>query len=128
MALKQLGQIDDASREAARAGCQWLLDLQNRDGGIPTFCRGWTNLPFDRSSPDLTAHTIRAWLAWREELPELANRLDAALHAAARFLAQSEGVGLVAGRPCGLATNMHQEINWTYGTAKVLLALNEPAQ
>ena len=87
LALKQLGQIDDASREAARAGCQWLLDLQNRDGGIPTFCRGWTNLPFDRSSPDLTAHTIRAWLAWREELPELANRLDTALHAAARFLA-----------------------------------------
>ena len=39
-------------------------------------------------APDLTAHTIRAWLAWREELPELANRLDAALHAAARFLAE----------------------------------------
>ena len=129
LALKQLGQIDDASREAARAGCQWLLDLQNRDGGIPTFCRGWTNLPFDRSSPDLTAHTIRAWLAWREELPELANRLDAALHAAARFLAQSEGAGLDGWAPLWFG-NQHapEEINWTYGTAKVLLALNEPAQ
>jgi len=129
LALKQLGPIDDATRAAARAGCQWLLDLQNRDGGIPTFCRGWTNLPFDRSSPDLTAHTIRAWLAWREELPELAYRIDAALHAAARFLAQSEGAGLDGWAPLWFG-NQHapEEVNWTYGTAKVLLALNEPAQ
>ncbi|MEZ6048428.1 MAG: hypothetical protein R3C11_23220 [Planctomycetaceae bacterium] len=38
----------------------WLLDLQNRDGGWPTFCRGWGALPFDRSAPDLTAHALRA--------------------------------------------------------------------
>ena len=41
------------------AAC-WLKSLQNRDGGTPTFCRGWGALPFDRSSPDLTAHVIRA--------------------------------------------------------------------
>jgi hypothetical protein len=39
---------------------RWLLDLQNGDGGIPTFCRGWGALPFDRSAPDLTAHALRA--------------------------------------------------------------------
>ena len=129
LALKQLGDIDDTTRDAARAGCVWLLDLQNRDGGIPTFCRGWTNLPFDRSSPDLTAHTLRAWLAWRDELPELADRIDAAIHAAARFLAQSEGAGLDGWAPLWFG-NQHEphEINWTYGTAKVLLALNEPEQ
>jgi squalene-hopene/tetraprenyl-beta-curcumene cyclase len=38
----------------------WLLGLQNRDGGWPTFCRGWGALPFDRSGTDLTAHNIRA--------------------------------------------------------------------
>ncbi len=38
----------------------WLMSLQNRDGGWPTFCRGWGTLPFDRSSPDITAHAIRA--------------------------------------------------------------------
>src|SRR5213075_1225977 len=41
------------------SGVHWLLGLQNRDGGFPTFCRGWGNLPFDRSGPDLTAHALR---------------------------------------------------------------------
>jgi len=41
-------------------GVDWLLGLQNSDGGWPTFCRGWGKLPFDRSSPDLTAHALRA--------------------------------------------------------------------
>ncbi|MEP2307351.1 prenyltransferase/squalene oxidase repeat-containing protein, partial [Rhodopirellula bahusiensis] len=46
--------------QACDRGVDWLLDLQNRDGGWPTFCRGWGKLPFDRSSNDLTAHTLRA--------------------------------------------------------------------
>ena len=59
---------------------RWLLDLQNRDGGMPTFCRGWTGLPFDRSGPELTAHAVRAWCAWRPHLPApAAPRVDAAL-------------------------------------------------
>jgi squalene-hopene/tetraprenyl-beta-curcumene cyclase len=129
LALKTLGDISDATREAARLGCTWLLNLQNRDGGIPTFCSGWTNLPFDRSSPDLTAHTMRAWLAWRDDLPELQPRIDSAFARAARFLAQSEGAGLDGWAPLWFG-NQHapDEINWTYGTAKVLLALNEPEQ
>src|SRR5262249_55404741 len=45
-------------------GLPWLLSLQNRDGGWPTFCRGWGNLPFDRSGADLTAHAIRALRYW----------------------------------------------------------------
>ena len=45
---------------AAAAGVRWLLDLQNADGGWPTFCRGWGALPFDRSAADLTAHALRA--------------------------------------------------------------------
>ena len=51
---------------AATSGIQWLLGLQNRDGGWPTFCRGWGKLPFDRSGTDLTAHAIRALLAWSD--------------------------------------------------------------
>ncbi len=46
-----------ARRPPASVGCS---ALQNRDGGIPTFCRGWGALPFDRSAPDLTAHALRA--------------------------------------------------------------------
>src|ERR1700753_2027547 len=37
-----------------------MRGLQNSDGGLPTFCRGWGVLPFDRSGSDLTAHAIRA--------------------------------------------------------------------
>ena len=129
IALRNLGDVTDATREAARQGCTWLLDLQNRDGGIPTFCRGWTNLPFDRSSPDLTAHTLRAWLMWRDELPELQPRIDDALQRAARFLAQNEGTDMDGWAPLWFGSqHAPDEINWTYGTAKVLLALNEPTQ
>ncbi len=45
---------------AVQHGVRWLLSLQNRDGGWPTFCKGWGKLPFDRSSPDITAHVLRA--------------------------------------------------------------------
>ncbi len=45
-------------------GVKWLLNLQNRDGGFPTFCRGWGTLPFDRSSADITAHCLRAIAEW----------------------------------------------------------------
>ena len=129
LALKTLGNITDTTREAARHACIWLLNLQNRDGGIPTFCRGWSNLPFDRSSPDLTAHTIRAWIAWYDEFPKLQKRLDNGLFQAARFLAQSEGVGMDGWGPLWFGNQYSpNEINWTYGTAKVLLALNDPKQ
>jgi len=70
LALKLLGADDPDVKAAAAAGVRWLLDLQNSDGGIPTFCRGWGKLPFDRSCPDLTAHAIRAWSAWKSDLVE----------------------------------------------------------
>ncbi|MCX5682839.1 MAG: squalene--hopene cyclase, partial [Planctomycetota bacterium] len=94
LALRQLASAEPAPsdlaarcREAAAHGAAWLLDLQNRDGGIPTFCRGWGALPFDRSSPDLTAHAIRAWLAWLDDLaPPLRLRVEAAIARAADYL------------------------------------------
>jgi squalene-hopene/tetraprenyl-beta-curcumene cyclase len=51
-------------------GIEWLLRLRNVDGGMPTFCRGWGLLPFDRSSPDISAHAIRALRLWQEALPD----------------------------------------------------------
>ncbi|MCY4073923.1 MAG: hypothetical protein OXH04_00675, partial [Acidobacteria bacterium] len=87
LALHVLGADDAEHREAACAGIGWLLDLQNADGGIPTFCRGWGALPFDRSSPDLTAHTLRAWTAWRAALPaSLRVRTERATRRAVGFL------------------------------------------
>ena len=56
---------------SAAAGLQWILSLQNRDGGWPTFCRGWGKLPFDRSGTDLSAHVLRAIRAWWNDLERL---------------------------------------------------------
>ena len=67
LALKNLGNVDARVRDAAAAGLKWLAGLQNRDGGMPTFCKGWGKLPFDKSSTDLTAHALRAGSAWRME-------------------------------------------------------------
>ena len=127
LALKILA--DEASSaacsEAAERGIVWLLDLQNRDGGIPTFCRGWGALPFDRSSPDLTAHTLRAWDAWEDEMPvSIQKRVAIARSRALNYLrreqrADGSWVPLWFG-------NQHlkrDEENPTYGTAKVLMAL-----
>jgi squalene-hopene/tetraprenyl-beta-curcumene cyclase len=129
LALKVLlsGSSDEESRSAAQAGVVWLLDLQNRDGGIPTFCRGWGALPFDRSSPDLTAHTLRAWRAWRQEMPAaIQSRIDRGTeHGIAFLLREQRGDG--SWRPLWFG-NQHRrddEDNPTYGTAKVLLALGE---
>ncbi|MBN2291235.1 MAG: squalene--hopene cyclase [Pirellulales bacterium] len=55
-------------QESAIAGLKWLLKVQNRDGGWPTFCRGWGKLPFDRSASDLTAHALRALHTWQRVL------------------------------------------------------------
>lgn len=126
LALHRLGAIGDRTQRAAEMGIRWLLDLQNSDGGIPTFCRGWTNLPFDRSSPDLTAHTLRAWLAWRNRMPgEVTTRVDSAIEDALTYLqsTQRESGSWI---PLWFG-NQHanDDENPTYGTAKVLIALND---
>jgi squalene-hopene/tetraprenyl-beta-curcumene cyclase len=124
LALKFLGSLDAGTGAAARAGALWLVNLQNRDGGIPTFCRGWGALPFDRSAPDLTAHALRAWMAWHGEFEAAAqSRIERAMDRATQFLADSQQadgswVPLWFG-------NQHapNEENPTYGTARVLAAL-----
>lgn len=60
-ALLAIAAADDPqATESWRRGLLWLMNLQNDDGGWPTFCRGWGKLPFDRSGADLTAHAVRA--------------------------------------------------------------------
>lgn len=124
LALRQLGACDEALRQAGANGIRWLLDLQNRDGGVPTFCRGWGLMPFDRSSPDLTAHALRAFAGWRDLLPaHLGRRAAAASRRAVRFLGDHQR-GDGAWSPLWFG-NQHAPDgeNLTYGTAQVLLGL-----
>ena len=126
LALLHLGVVDPTTRQAGQLGVRWLLDLQNRDGGIPTFCRGWGALPFDRSSPDLTAHTLRAWTAWLPQLDApLKKRTLRGVARGIQFLANHQ-------RPDGSWLplwfgNEHapDDENPLYGTAKVVIALRE---
>ena len=56
--------------DEVRGGVEWLMSLQNNDGGMPTFCKGWGKLPFDRSSADISAHALLAMELWMTTLPE----------------------------------------------------------
>jgi squalene-hopene/tetraprenyl-beta-curcumene cyclase len=128
LALKHLetgSEPAEATRTAAAAGTGWLLDLQNRDGGIPTFCRGWGTLPFDRSAPELTAHALRAWHTWDPFLPAAQReRIRTARRRALEFLRRSQ-------RPDGSWVPLWfgnelapGEENPVFGTSLVLLARN----
>ncbi|MGL4943468.1 MAG: prenyltransferase/squalene oxidase repeat-containing protein [Thermoguttaceae bacterium] len=122
----EVAQID----AAAENGLRWLFRLQNRDGGIPTFCRGWGRLAFDRSSVDLTAHALRAYVAWcstdidhdasiRATLTKLYRH---ARRAIAFLLSSQQDDGSFIPLWFG---NEHRrrEDNPYYGTAKVLVGL-----
>jgi squalene-hopene/tetraprenyl-beta-curcumene cyclase len=125
VALHLLGDRDGRSRQAASAGARWLLGLQNRDGGIPTFCRGWGALPFDRSTPEITAHALRAWAAWyRAFEPSLQRSVRRAAGRAVRYLEDVQRrdgswVPLWFGHEAA-----PDEENPVYGTARVVSGLS----
>jgi squalene-hopene/tetraprenyl-beta-curcumene cyclase len=108
---------------AVLAGSNWLYSLQNRDGGWPTFCRGWGHLPFDRSGCDLTAHVLRASACGITASPLFG--LTDSLSRGIAYLAREQ-------RPDGSWLplwfgNQHapDDINPVYGTARVLAAYRD---
>ncbi len=118
LALKALGEPDGDWR---KLGTDWLLGLQNRDGGMPTFCRGWGALPFDRSGTDLTAHTMRALYPWRD----LDRRIEPMVDKGMAYLqkqqrADGSWLPLWFGHQ-----DDPEETNPVLGTARVLAALRD---
>lgn len=108
--------------QAMVAGLEWLLRLQNRDGGWPTFCRGWGKLPFDRSGTDLTAHAIRALLTWMWQEP---HPVPTAIRRGFQYLERNQHPD-GSWSPLWFGNQDHpEEDNPIYGTAKVLLAYRD---
>jgi squalene-hopene/tetraprenyl-beta-curcumene cyclase len=130
LALHQLEPVGTSAaqaeqvRRSAQSGIQWLLDLQNRDGGIPTFCKGWGKLPFDRSCPDLTAHMIRAFWVWREEVDSgLWRKMKRSMVRGLRYLEREQRAdGSWLPLWFGSQSDAAHE-NPVYGTVRVLEAL-----
>ncbi len=129
LALRHLAPADPRVCEAVARGAAWLLGLQNRDGGIPTFCRGWGKLPFDRSAADLTAHAVAAWAAWLDDLPpDLRPRAQAAITRALAYLERTQAPdGTWAPLWFG-CQDAPDEGNPTYGTARVVAAMERLAR
>ena len=87
------------------------------------FCRGWGRLPFDRSGNDLTAHAIRALIAWEDEIS--GERVKNAIRRGFAYLdrnQEEDGSWL----PLWFGNqDQIDDINPFYGTAKVLHAYYE---
>ncbi len=112
------------------SGCKWLLQLQNNDGGFPTFSRGWGKLPFDQSCSDLTGHSILA-------LSKTVYLLDDSLSKEQRKQIQKSAIRAII----YLERQQHSTGYWlplwfgnqhtadhsnpVYGTARVVAYLNE---
>ena len=121
---------------AASLGSDWLVKIQNEDGGWPTFCRGWGKLPFDRSGADLTAHAIRALTCWKDPASIIGftdsaadqtrlDRIGSSIDKGFTFLEsmqQEDGRWL----PLWFGNQAQEdEGNPVYGTARVLLAYRD---
>lgn len=122
-ALIALRKASDPVETAAQAGITWLLDLQNRDGGVPTFCRGWGTLPFDRSTPEITAHALLAWWVW--QMPALMPRIRKATQKALAYLQRTQRAD-GSWSPLWFGNEqVNGEENPVFGTAAVVNHLSE---
>jgi squalene-hopene/tetraprenyl-beta-curcumene cyclase len=111
-------------------GCKWLVQLQNSDGGIPSFCKGWGRLPFDSSCSDLTGHSLLAFL---RTIETLGNKIDTKILKSIQYSAfkiiryleshqSKEGYFL----PLWFGNQLTDDKkNPVYGTAKVLTYIED---
>ncbi len=129
LALMKLDSTTHVKNEVL-AGANWLLHLQNSDGGFPTFSKGWGKLPFDQSCADLTGHCFFALAA---TLSTYKNDIDSTFR---KKLLKSQERTLMY-----LQKNQRQDGSWiplwfgnqkvtnhenpVYGTARVLTYLKD---
>lgn len=130
LALLEMYQGKPDETRAILNGCHWLTTLQNNDGGFPTFCRGWSRLPFDSSCADLTGHALAALACTLQKLgddvpPKKQKSFNRCIVKAARFLSneqKQDGHWL----PLWFGNQYTEnKTNPVYGTAKVCIYLSD---
>jgi hypothetical protein len=130
--LALLEMYTGASEEIAAIenGCRWLVEIQNQDGGFPTFCKGWGKLPFDRSCADLTGHALLALSKTAEMLhphlsPGLMQEIDRSIHMAMGYLTKHQ-TDSGSWLPLWFGNQLTADkANPVYGTAKVCIYLGD---
>ena len=130
LALLELNKTIGSADDTIIDGCRWLISLQNKDGGFPTFCKGWGRLPFDSSCADLTGHALLALCQSLDNLvdkmsSEMQNSLKNCIFRSFGYLwkVQKENgswVPLWSGNQ-----NTSDRSNPVYGTAKVYIYLKD---
>ena len=129
LALMKL-QPKHRTRNEVLAGCNWLLKLQNSDGGFPTFARGWGKLPFDQSCADLTGHNILALSTvienYFDELSAAKRKvLAASFNKALQYLVDHQRID-GSWLPLWFGNQQVQDhTNPVYGTARVVTYLKD---
>lgn len=130
LALLELYKPNTEETEAIINGCRWLTSLQNKDGGFPTFCRGWSKLPFDSSCADLTGHALLALsrsldIVGGEMALELQNSIRKSISRAFDFLRKAQHEN-GCWHPLWFGNQSATDHkNPVYGTAKVAIYLND---
>ncbi len=125
IAISNLNLINENVLKSIKVAIKWLLEIQNKDGGIPTFCKGWNNLPFDRSTPDITAHVIIAMDKWFNMLSDpMKKKIDSAITNALDYLERAQKTN-GSWIPLWFGNQFDsQQQNPVYGTAKVIMSLS----
>lgn len=130
LAILEMYTGKDDEIKAIQEGCTWLTELQNRDGGFPTFCKGWGKLPFDKSCADLTGHALLALLKTMEILHDnlplkLLKRIKESTRRALKYLTGHQDEN-GAWLPLWFGNqDTGDQSNPVYGTAKVCTYLKD---
>jgi len=124
IALHRLNHDESVSLDAVKNGISWLMGLQNKDGGFPTFCKGWGKLPFDCSCPDITAHALKSFVIWKDRFDKkFQKKIDKRIKKAIAFLGKAQyHDGSFAPLWFGNELAEHHQ-NPVYGTSIVLYGL-----
>lgn len=128
LALMRINEPETIKNEIL-AGANWLFQLQNSDGGFPTFSKGWGKLPFDQSCADLTGHCVLALATvakiYQDESVHFQKKLNKSLRLALNYLSvqqKSDGSWL----PLWFGNQQAEKHeNPVYGTARVLNYLHD---